>query len=560
MSQGDGCGNQAVAAEIRCQEEVWRQCRGANGSEFQCDLEGRLRCESVAKQTFDECKSSRKDLVESTSQGRGSSLTGGIENTSRPPSSNTPPATKNPPQNGAQDNADTGLAATLTAQLNATRQELTTCRERTDRAHQCCAQPMNCTGDIVGLPSGVSSALGAGLQLLGMHTTFRNNQNIEKMCADMKKVANVAAGMNLAYGAVCSTNVQKCRNSCGDLKERLEQIRSQANAKREQLESDRSRLQAAEPTTANTLANEINALREVASTATSRMNAAEGTYNRCEVADNASVQAGLQAIASRDAARSAEMCRNLAANQLDPQNQNNLGNTDCSTPGAYTNPVCQQMCSRPGTENDPICINIRRLMNQNQVNNTPTRNSNGGANGRNGDAFNRFAVDNDFEEEQLPNIGEGNPQRGGLNTVQGGTGGVGGGGLPAPVGGGGGGAMGSGGGSSSGDGNILKGLSSGNGYSPAAFRAGGGGGGFSGYGSGRAPASEKVDKINLRDFLPGGKNAPKRGLAGLSGGNPEIGPVTDDIFKRISNRYYALCLQDRLFDCEGLKRLKRGPK
>ena len=101
---------------------------------------------------------------------------------------------------------------------------------------------------------------------------------------------------------------------------------------------------------------------------------------------------------------------------------------------------------------------------------------------------------------------------------------------------------------------ILRGLSGGQGFS-----SGGGyrlGKGFGGMGGGdRDPASAKP--FNLRDFLPGGKGAAKRGLAALGGGHPEIGAKTDDIFKRISNRFHAICMQDRLLDCDTLRRLKR---
>ena len=73
-----------------------------------------------------------------------------------------------------------------------------------------------------------------------------------------------------------------------------------------------------------------------------------------------------------------------------------------------------------------------------------------------------------------------------------------------------------------------------------------------------AGAYKKGKKFSLKDFLPGGKANPKRGLAGFARSNPEIGAKTDDLFNRITARFYEICLKNRLYDCKTITNRKRG--
>ena len=173
-----------------------------------------------------------------------------------------------------------------------------------------------------------------------------------------------------------------------------------------------------------------------------------------------------------------------------------------------------------------------------------------------------FDIGDLAEEDQEVNVGD---IAEGSNTIATASPG-GGGGLS---GGGGGGGSGSGGGGDPGVGgaagarnpsSILKGTRSGNGYSRkgSGLRTGSGGG-YRGPASGSAKgAYKKGKKFSLKDFLPGGKANPKRGLAGFSRSkNPQLGAKTDDLFNRITARFYEICLKNRLYDCSTITNRKR---
>jgi hypothetical protein len=155
-----------------------------------------------------------------------------------------------------------------------------------------------------------------------------------------------------------------------------------------------------------------------------------------------------------------------------------------------------------------------------------------------------------------PDLGDGPdqqfyaPNKSGLATAQGG----GGAGLP----GGGGGMSGDSGGPGGRGGGgipngIIQGQKSGSGYVPSYARSGGSGGGYSG--GKRGPASTGK-AFNLKDYLPGGKLAPKRSIASLSG-HPEVASKTSNIFGSISARYREICLKGRLYECDKIIKPRR---
>lgn len=113
---------------------------------------------------------------------------------------------------------------------------------------------------------------------------------------------------------------------------------------------------------------------------------------------------------------------------------------------------------------------------------------------------------------------------------------------------GGGDEKGRGGAAAGGNANVLQGERGGGGYSVSQGGAVGSGGGWGGYG-GMPSDIEKRDKFDLSKYLPGGKNAPARGPAGLARAGGEIAPPHEDIFKKISNRVQVVCRTNRLMDC-----------
>ncbi len=64
---------------------------------------------------------------------------------------------------------------------------------------------------------------------------------------------------------------------------------------------------------------------------------------------------------------------------------------------------------------------------------------------------------------------------------------------------------------------------------------------------------------NMKAFLPGGAAGTQSGIyRGLASKRPvDIGPLSDDLFERISNSYYAICLRGGLIDCESLINSRR---
>jgi hypothetical protein len=69
--------------------------------------------------------------------------------------------------------------------------------------------------------------------------------------------------------------------------------------------------------------------------------------------------------------------------------------------------------------------------------------------------------------------------------------------------------------------------------------SGSGAGGPQGYGGGLPPGSQMQGKVDLRQFLPGGKRDPARGLAGISGPDGITGP-NSDLWQKVNTRYQAV--------------------
>lgn len=96
---------------------------------------------------------------------------------------------------------------------------------------------------------------------------------------------------------------------------------------------------------------------------------------------------------------------------------------------------------------------------------------------------------------------------------------------------------------------ILQGERSGGGYSGAAGGAPSAGGGWSGYGSG-SDSTASGKGFDLSRYLPKDGTSPLRGPAGMNKLSVELGTVTDDLFKKNSDRFLAVCRTNRLKDCK----------
>lgn len=138
-----------------------------------------------------------------------------------------------------------------------------------------------------------------------------------------------------------------------------------------------------------------------------------------------------------------------------------------------------------------------------------------------------------------------------VNGIPNGGGGMpgGGGGGPATLGssGGGGGA-----GNAGSKADILHGERGGGGYSALAesmnMQSGGGGGGYT-YGP-NGDSGSGYENMDLKQYLPGGKQDPNRRLAGIGGNSRnEIMSREVNIWNRISDRIRTRCLQGLLRDC-----------
>lgn len=260
-----------------------------------------------------------------------------------------------------------------------------------------------------------------------------------------------------------------------------------------------------------------------------------------------------QAIQSAYAAKMGQECAQLtdANNGLKPADFD--PKSDCSDPANSTNPYCQD-CSGPNAKNNPFC----RTPSKGTGSSSGFASGNGGADfGSNGDGGYDSNPDLGDAISQQQDLGMGADTRSEANPIGGGGGGMAGGGA---------------GGASLGDGNpgagtgggyntaVLKGVGGGGGYTaPTTSRVAvsSGGGGFSGYGSGGA----KDPGLDLRQFLPGAQNDPRKGrsVAGLAqAADAQIGRKETNIFQTMSVKYKQMCQLQRMWDCPKLSQKTGG--
>ncbi len=426
----------------------------------------------------------------------------------------------------------------LTTELNGLNTQLDQCQQAEAKARQCCTSPQSCLGEALGMGGEESNIALQMLQTVmgGVAMTAQAAGSIGAMCGKMKALSYGAAIMNTALGATCQRHVSQCKSSCSGIQEQVASVEAQLN-----------NLQAL-------TADQKNSKNQQMIQARSLRNQSSNAITQCATYDNQTMRSAQAAIASIMAAKMAGACQKETQETVATESiAENPFNVDCSSAGAAANPVCQQQCSRPGAENDPACKLLLSQINLNGTNNPAPA---FGAADPDASGASSFDLGDLDEDAQLPNLAAVDPKGTGLATANGGTGGLSG-GIGAPMGGDDGSGAGGPVGAASLDNKLIRGYSSGTGYSQG-LRTGGGG--FGGYGGGgRAPASTGGKKFKLTDFLPGGKRAPMRhpsGYGATGHASPDIGPASANIFQMISNRYYLLCREGRLVDCEALK--KRG--
>ena len=383
------------------------------------------------------------------------------------------------------------------------------CQQAQELANQCCNNPSACllSSNSASQSSSMATAmiqmaLGVGANLPG---------NVAGMCGQAKDVSYVSSALNVYLANQCRAAVSNCDSAC-----------------------------ASNP----------------------------GYVAVCNQNSGAELSMAAGAIAAQFAAKMDQQCQNAVQAQ-----QNSFDNPNCSTTAEASTPFCQYQCNRPGAQADPNCAGIIAAMqNQNGINPGLTVNNNSGASTN---PFGGAIPPTQANQQQVPPCvsGAGAPCGGSANNNQNAGAGAGmmpqdpyGMGMQPP--------LGSSGGTGSGNGtqaqapeqgwntSILKGITSGNGYTGPAMTTGGAGGYATTYNAQGQHLNPFGQPFDLKDFLPGGKYAnkmpranPLRGLASQAK-YADINPPSRDIFQEISDRYYDVCLHHMLFEgpCQGLIR------
>lgn len=404
-------------------------------------------------------------------------------------------------------------------------EEAEICRKAYKVAEECCSNPESCLQKPDGVPSEKDGAVGDAIKTaLGVAGSVPAS-SVSAMCGKMKTMGNIMTAFNGYLAVQCSRTVGQCKNKCKVSPELTAQIREKCE----------SNYDSEMCINVRTLKEELDQHTE-----------------QCAIADNGSMELAKQAIVSQAASKYADTCKKMAEEIAAPTGEDLkptdlFANTSCANPTAQTMAFCQAQCSRPGAQQDPNCAAFLGRLNNSGLG-----------------QFNNGGVDPNslLSDLNVGDEGTQNPNFQDIAPVNAGSTGVGAGG--------GGGLLGSGapqggdsddGGGGTGEAGhntkIDRGLASGNGYSGGGSRMmSGSGGGFSGYGNSKA-ITNSGKAFNLKDFLPNNK-APLKPFRGLASVSQEISPAHDDIFKKVTARFYQLCLRDALYDCSTLQKLKSG--
>lgn len=348
---------------------------------------------------------------------------------------------------------------------------------------------------------GMKSVMQMANQVNGM-MSLQTAANIQAACSAMGSLTTASNSALLSFKATCQIAHSSCERSCGSAQEMLKQDKTLADrcpVVKDALKADAKVCQKA----GSNLAEIDYYLQSLVKT----------TVNAQQCA--AITQGGL--VAWCKARPTDSLCVGVNAN------------VDCSNAAvASTNKVC--ICR--ANPNDPQCGTSGLVAGAV----SPTAGSASGAGGADGIA-NPFADSSihlgDGLENSAVDLGKvnGGSTGSGSGTFGKGTGrNIGGGGGDS---GGGGRAAGKGGGGAETNTKVLSGYYGGGGGGMAYGSGSQGSGGGGSYGGGPGGGQQKVD---LRQFLPGGSRDPARGIAGISGPDGITGP-NSSIWHKVNFRY-----------------------
>ncbi|WP_374029629.1 hypothetical protein [Bdellovibrio bacteriovorus] len=356
--------------------------------------------------------------------------------------------------------------------------------------------------------TGVADTASQIALLMGQQTAA----SVQAACGKMGDLSQAAQGAVAAYRLNCSNSIKTCRETCDAPKNYV-----------------------------NSNATCFNGGAGAANNGVYALSRAQSARDRCNNFDS-KVQQAQQAIQNYGAtAANASQCEEQTKGEATPppdvckQNPQIAGCTpagpiDCSKPEMATNKVC--VCSK--TPTDPMCTNLGKasdVMVGGGSFDPASRLNSGSSDDFGGDIPDTPAI----SHGKLPSGGPGEAVDGkqgagaDLATNPG---------SGSSLAGAGGGRSGAGGGAAdnaTGGGSGFYGGGSGGGV------FGGGGGGARGAAGsyGKVGANGKAPGADLRQFLPGGKFDPRRGVAGVSGPDGITGPHSN-IWQKIQNRYQVV--------------------
>jgi hypothetical protein len=434
---------------------------------------------------------------------------------------------------GTQPEATASSETEIQYRASAYTSKLNECNRTEKLAEKCCQNPELCITDASANSDKTDAS--TALKFLQFGTSLFVNlprADIAQMCGSLESAAKMSAILNAALAQVCTSRVSDCKRACGDpVKELDNQL--------EQLELSPQSI------------SQLSQVRLIEN----KKKDFESNNTSCMQYDNTSLRMQSQTIINVAMANMAKKCKE------DTQAQNKqvvdpFAHPDCTTPQAVSSPLCQEQCSRPGASTDPNCMAYLNRTGQDKLTTTPNGNAAGGS-----------KMINPFDKANLGGLGGEGPQDPLMPNVEAKNFGINGG---APGAGGGGGL--GGGGDSGGSGNsaasssgggegwntdIAKGERAGGGYSSAGGLRTSPGGGFSGYGN--AITTDKGKGFNLKDFLPGMNNKMGKPVAFRNPAQftPGVSPAHVDIFQKITDRFYEVCLKDGLYDCASVIKMKK---
>ena len=407
------------------------------------------------------------------------------------------------------------------------------CIQQAQQSINCCENPIGCMGGGEGGKSSfkIESLMDAGQSLFG--------QGQSGVCGQFSQLGGGLAALSTAKAGLCERKKNKCHEACEGITRRIQNLIGQC--------ANNESVDKAYPSQCGQL--------------TKMKSKVNGRINRCHDLDEIIMASTLEARDNLESAKMAKICKARVASQstaraLVAPKFTPIVNTDCNNPVNATNPMCRFNCQGPGAANNPYCqaflskVNNEAARQRIQFNKPESKD--GGAGPDVGLGL--------FDNEEGGGFFPLNIQPKGTSVVGGGGSGPGGGSRGSSLRGGGSNSARQGsraGQTKSGyDTNILKGARSRMGYSGNYKTSSKNNGGFRGYGKKRGIAKKRFpsNKFDLKKFLPGGRKAPKRGLASTLGvTRRSIASQHTDIWEKISNRYRSYCQSGVLKDCQDRK-------